>query len=143
MILYTDTSALVKRYLQEEGSPDVVGWMRAADAIGMNVITWVEMAAVLARFERRPRPRTFPAEPLLRQFEADWAGYVRLRVDERTVARAAGLAWQHGLRGYDAVHLASALQWQEYLGERVTLATYDGQLRAVAEKVGLSLLPRA
>ena len=47
------------------------------------------------------------------------------------------LAWEHGLRGYDAVHLAAALVWRESVGEPVTVATYDRELWRGAQASGL------
>ncbi len=51
---------------------------------------------------------------------------------EPLVIRAGVLAFEHDLRGYDAVQLASALTWAEELAEMVTFATFDRQLRGVA-----------
>jgi predicted nucleic acid-binding protein len=59
------------------------------------------------------------------------------------LSRAAALAWEHGLRGYDAVHLASALAWSEALGETVAVATYDRELWRGAKASGLSVGPAA
>ena len=42
------------------------------------------------------------------------------------MAKHAGqLAWQDGLRGYDAMHLATALWWQANLEQDLVVATYD------------------
>jgi predicted nucleic acid-binding protein len=57
----------------------------------------------------------------LQAFTADWNNLIRLQLTEVLVARAAALAWEHGLRGYDAVHLATALFWHETLDAAVTL----------------------
>ena len=57
------------------------------------------------------------------------------------VAQADALAWEHSLRGYDAVHLATALFWQETLGEPLTLVTYDRQLWESARRNKLKLFP--
>lgn len=141
MILYIDTSALIKRHIQEIGSGDVVKWMRAATRIGMSLITRAEMAAALARSVRSSVIGRSTAERLLNEFRQSWPLYGRLRVSERIVERAEAYAWQYGLRGYDAVHLASAVLWQEALGEPVTLATYDRQLWDAAVQVGLAVLP--
>ncbi len=46
-----------------------------------------------------------------------------------------------GFRGYDAVHLASALSWQRALERAVTLATYDKDLWRGAQRVGLVAWP--
>jgi predicted nucleic acid-binding protein len=64
-----------------------------------------------------------------------------VQVTEVVVARADTLAWDHGLRGYDAVHLAAASIWQDALGERVTLVTFDRRLWTAAEAVGLDAYP--
>jgi hypothetical protein len=57
------------------------------------------------------------------------------------VERAEALAWDHGLRGYDAVQLASAHIWQESLGTEIVLATFDRQLWEAAPNVGLKAWP--
>jgi hypothetical protein len=62
-------------------------------------------------------------------------------VSEALVSRAEMLAWDYGLRGYDAMQLASALTWQESIGEDVFLGTFDGQLREAAPGAGLKVWP--
>ncbi|MCL4804221.1 MAG: type II toxin-antitoxin system VapC family toxin [Anaerolineae bacterium] len=141
MILYTDTSALIKRYIGESGSSDVVAWIREADLIGVSIITRAEAGATFSRLHRSGIIDTTTAELLLKEFRLHWPSYMRLRINENLVATAESLAWQYGLRGYDAVHLASAVIWQESLGETVILATYDRQLWGAAALVGLEVLP--
>ncbi|MBP6016298.1 MAG: type II toxin-antitoxin system VapC family toxin [Candidatus Promineofilum sp.] len=142
MILYTDTSALIKRYIGEPGSADVVAWMQAADLIGLSIITRAEAGATFSRLHRLKIIDSTTAEQLLKEFRLHWPGYMRLRINENLVTRAERLAWQYGLRGYDAVHLASAVIWQESLGETVTMMTYDRQLWEAAVLVGLHVLPQ-
>ena len=62
---------------------------------------------------------------------------------EVLVSRAASLAWSHGLRGYDAAHLASALFWQEMMGAPATVASYDRQLWEAARAAGLIAWPES
>jgi hypothetical protein len=59
----------------------------------------------------------------------------------RAAARAENLAWEYGLRGHDALHLAAALGWQEAMGERLTLATYDRQLWEAGQRAGIAAWP--
>ena len=141
MILYLDTSALVKRHIQEMGTNDVISWMRAAQTIGMSVITRAEAAAAFAGMVRMSVIDKLTAESLLSEFRQHWPQYIRLRVTEITIARADAMAWEMGLRGYDAVHLASAMMWQEALQEPVTMVTYDRQLWEAAAQIGLRVLP--
>ena len=141
MILYMDTSALTKRYINEQGSDDVVAWMRDADLIGTALITRVELVATLTR---AIRGNSLPAKEALKslnEFRADWHGFQHVNIDEALIARADALASMYALRGYDAVHLACALIWKDLLGAPVTLATYDSELCDAAQKSGLETLP--
>ena len=60
---------------------------------------------------------------------------------ETLIALAETLAWAHGLRGYDAVQLASALNWQDALGQEIVLATFDRQLWEAASHAGVRAWP--
>jgi predicted nucleic acid-binding protein len=66
---------------------------------------------------------------------------VRTMSDSWHRAGADSLAWELGLRGYDAVHLASALLWKEGMGQEVALATFDQQLWEAASQLGLVPFP--
>ena len=143
MIVYLDASALVKRYVAEAGSPEVEALINEAQAIGTAVISRAEVAAALARAARIGLVTREAGAKALQAFNADWEHLVRLQLGEPLAARAAALAWEHGLRGYDAVHLASALAWSEALGETVAVATYDRELWRGARASGLSAWPAA
>lgn len=141
MILYLDASAAVKRYVAEQGSTDVRQAIAAALAVGMVSIGRVEIVAALAKAVRIRALSASEAEAARQILHAEWVNYVRIRTTEALVTRADSLAWQHGLRGYDAVHLAAALQWQDGLEESVTLATYDHQLWQAGRQSGLAVFP--
>ncbi len=141
MILYLDASALVKRYVAEHGSEAVAAVIAAAAAAGTAVVSRAEAAAALAKAVRVGVLTQDASALALVHFEQDWPRLVRLQVNESLVARAAGLAWTHGLRGYDAVHLAAAVTWQEAMGRQVTMATFDRALWQAAGQVGLIPFP--
>jgi len=143
VIVYLDASALVKRYVAEPGSPEVEALIGEAQAIGTAVISRAEVAAALARATRVGLVTREAGAKALQAFNTDWEHLVRLQLGEPLAARAAALAWEHGLRGYDAVHLASALAWSESLGENVAVATYDRELWRGARASGLSAWPAA
>lgn len=141
MILYLDSSALVKRYVVESGSPEVVQAIAQADTTGTVVIARAEVVAAFAKAVRMAALTQDEAQICLQRFRRDWPHLVRTRVTEATVGRADQLAWQYQLRGYDAVHLAAALLWQDALGEVVTMATYDLKLWQAAAQSGLLPFP--
>lgn len=142
MILYLDASALVKRYVAERGSAEVDRIIRDANIVGTGLISRAEVSAALAKAVRVGSLEPKEATAALNAFRKDWQDLVRVAVSEAVVVRADMLAWHYGLRGYDAVHLATALVWQEVMGETVMLASYDRQLWEAAEPAGLVPFPQ-
>jgi predicted nucleic acid-binding protein len=141
MILYLDTSALIKRYVDETGSTDVWEWIRSADDKATTLITRAEMSAAFNRMLRMKQLSQEDYRVALEQFRGDWVDYHRLPVNEKLVARADALACEHTLRGYDAIHLTAALTWQELLELPVTVVTYDKELAEAARASGMRVLP--
>lgn len=141
MILYFDASALVKRYVAEKGSVDVARLLAQADIVGTSLISRAELPAALAKAACIKLLSRKDAAQALQVFRAEWGDWIRILLTETIVAQADTLSWEHSLRGYDAVHLATALFWQETLGEPLTLVTYDRQLWEAACKSKLNVFP--
>jgi predicted nucleic acid-binding protein len=139
-ILYLDTSALVKQYVQETGSTLVMELIQGSDHAGTSLISRAEMSAALAR-AARSKILTAGRRAAWEQFLEDWSALSRLNVSRQIIDRASALVWDFPLRGYDAVHLASAMLWQETLGTEILLATFDRELWSAARKAGLSVWP--
>lgn len=72
MFLYLDTSALVKRYVAEEGSEDVIALMNDTPAAGTALITQTEMAAALVRACRDARLTSEEARQAHGKFLQEW-----------------------------------------------------------------------
>lgn len=141
MIVYLDASAIVKRYVEEPGSRDVERLIATATILGTAVVTMAEVAAALGRAARRGILKRSQAESCLRTFRLDWERLNRFLITDQVAGLAAELAWEHGLRGYDAIHLACALWWQRLLAEPVVVATYDRELGTAAGRCGLKVWP--
>jgi predicted nucleic acid-binding protein len=141
MILYLDASTLVKRYVAEPGSAEVGDAISKADVVGTALISRPEVAAALAKAVRAEALTQEEASACLQVFREEWPDLMRVQVTEMVVTRADTLAWEHGLRGYDAVHLAAASIWQDALGEQVTFSTFDRRLWETAKRVGLAIHP--
>lgn len=142
MIVYFDTSALVKAYVAESGSAHVQTLMATPNIQpGSLIILEVEMAAALHKATRLFRLDEATLNAAWQVFLADWSAFARIEVAEALVRRASQLALKHSLRGYDALHLAAALDWQDYIGEPVTLATFDRELWQAALQTGLTAWP--
>lgn len=141
MIAYLDASALVKRYLGERGSSETIALTAESEMIATSIVSRAEVAAALAKAVRIGLVKDDVARNAQRRFAGDWPDLVRVPVTEALVERAEAMAWEHGLRGYDAVQLAAALTWQESVGEEIVVATFDQQLWGAAKRSGLKAWP--
>lgn len=141
MIVYLDASALVKRYVAERGSKEVIELTAAAEIVATSLISRAEVAAAFARAVRLGVLNRDGGRRAQRRFSREWPDLARVPVSEALASRAETLAWDYGLRGYDAVQLASALTWQESIGHDVFLGTFDSQLWEAAPEAGLHVWP--
>lgn len=141
MIAYFDASALVKRYVTERRSVETIALSAQAEMVATSLVSRAEVAAAFAKAVRSSILSDAEARKAQRRFAADWPDLARVSVTEGLVARAETLAWDHALRGYDAVQLASALMWQESVGTEVVVATFDTLLWKAARQEGLTAWP--
>ena len=110
MSIYLDTSAVVPLLIREASSEVCQqAWDASDDAITSR-LTYVETAAALAQARRSQRMTAGQHDASLTRFEALWSQCDVLELDEALAVRAASIARIQGLRGYDAVHCASALR---------------------------------
>ena len=140
---YLDASAVVKRYVSEMGS----AWVQALcsneeNTLIMAEITLAEVASAFARAARGGRISAEERLSYLDLFIGDCAEHYRLMATKRTIIdRAVDLTQSHYLRGYDAVHLATALAMNaELLRKRLPPLTFvaaDEDLLKAAEAEGL------
>jgi uncharacterized protein len=141
MLLYLDASALVKHFVVERFSELVDEAIGNAEIVGTTILSRAEVSAALGKAVRVEALNKKGAFQTLKAFRKDWESLARIQASESVVSRADALAWAHSLRGYDAVHLASALIWRETINEVVTFATFDVNLWNAAQTEGLELLP--
>jgi predicted nucleic acid-binding protein len=134
---YLDTSALIKRFVVEKGSP-LIQRIIEAGPVATAKIAYAEVYAGLKRKHREGRISARQYALACRQFERDWQAYVRVDLQNGILHLARDLIEAHPLRGYDAVHLASALSLKKALGEEITFTAADERLlrAARAERLG-------
>lgn len=139
MILYLDSSSLVKIYLEEAESDLVREWVSLAEAVATSRVAYPEALSALTRRKEQGDldPQAF--ELLQESLAGDWANFVLLPVRER---RAGALVVKHLLRGFDAVHLAAASDLRETLGggDDILFSSFDGRLLRAARAEGIPVL---
>jgi predicted nucleic acid-binding protein len=138
--LYLDSSALVKLYVVEEGSPLVRTAVDRAGMVATSALAYVEARAAFARRRQEGAMTAEDHRRVVRLLDVDWARYAVVEVSEGLIREAARLAERHRLRAYDAIHLASATAIRDRVGEPMVLAAWDQPLEKAAKNEGLGLL---
>lgn len=139
MIVYFDTSALVKLYVNEPHSREVQRRTRSASAVATSMVAYAEARAAFARALRQDATTSAAHRRRVAQLNRDWADLLRVELHP-TVARNAGeLAEIHHLRGFDAIHLASALWLRDRSDEECEFVAFDERLSEGARSAGLRL----
>ena len=138
-MVYLDTSALAKWYLNEPRSEEFARWIQEEDEVWISTLTMVEMRCLLARRRRARDISTDTEELAFTTFRED-VDHVFLflqPVEDRTVHASLHLIdrlTEHSLRSLDAIHLSLARELQV---ER--LATADGVMARAAEALGFEV----
>ncbi len=142
MIVYADTSAVVKALLLESGTTEVGRWFAEADQVASSAITYAEACAAIGRTHRLRATGADVLRAQLTALDAQWDEFVVLPVAERAAGRA---ALRRGLRGMDAVQLSTALELRAAVAglapdAEVVFITFDRRLREAAEREGFATL---
>ena len=131
MTLYVDSSALLKRYVDEHDSDAAVGLMASDPVLVTSRLTEVEVRRNLTRLLEGSALTTSR-----RQFGADLDAFALVALDAVTCNEASRIAEQTLCRSLDALHLACALR----AGASTTGLTFDLRQAQVARTLGLSVV---
>lgn len=111
------------------------------DTVVASALARVEARAALARARRGRRLAARREREVWDRFGRMWETAAVVEVDPTLLAIATDLAAKHGLRGYDAVQLASGLRASDVTGDR-GFACLDAELNGAASAEGLTCLLR-
>lgn len=143
-IYYLDTSALVKRYVNESGSE----WLRAqlmAQPQPTVIIVDIGVVEMISALNRRRREKTLTLseyQKIRDAFQSDCLNeYSIINIVDNLVVQANQLLEAHPLRAYDAIHLAAAIVVNRQLVSNnftpLTFVSADNQLNDAASIEGL------
>ena len=127
MGLFVDTSALLRRYVNEPGRDLVVDTMDSDDSWIASALARTEVMITLHHLAAGPHHQS----RLWHDFRDDWDAFVVVPVDSRCLAKAVELGAQYALRLVDAIHLAAA----DRLPRPLRYLTFDR--RQIPAAVGL------
>lgn len=132
MITYVDTSTLLKLLIEEPGSARAAVIWDSADVVAVVRVAHVEARAALAAAARARRLSPAQVRRTSTDLAGLWQQFTIVEVTKGLVEEAGDLAEQESLRGYDAIHLAAALQVGADL-----LTSADSDLCVSARRRGL------
>lgn len=133
MLLYLDTSALVKLYVSEPGRDLVIAAVDEAETVATSSIAYPELVSAVRLAHAQGRIDDDERTEILRAFMEDWETYLRIDVGD-DLARVAGhYAERYSLKGADAIHLASAY-FMCVLYEPFRFLAFDRRLNDAAGK---------
>jgi predicted nucleic acid-binding protein len=141
VILYLDTSALLRKYFREVGSNEIIARWKKATAIVTSSVAYAEVLAAIHRKKREVKFNNETFEKILDLFRRDWNSLIRVEVTDEINEWIDKIVCRCPLRGFDAIHLTSALIVHDKLPEEFLFACYDNKLLQAAQTVGLKTLP--
>ena len=141
MILYCDTSALIKRYVEENGTEYVDALWEDCWGVATSVVAFAEAMSAFGRKRREGLLSRKEHITTVKKLNDDYEhlSLVRLTNDLNSVMEE--LFNKHPLRGFDAIHLASALVFANSKETDLFFACFDHTLNTAAKKEGLKVCP--
>lgn len=112
MRIFFDTSALTKRYVEEEGSEQVRALCAEADALGLSVLVVPELISTLCRLVREGRLSARDYRNLKSAVQADLSDADLCDLSQEAFEKTLHCLERHPLRTLDALHVGSALVYQ-------------------------------
>lgn len=140
MILFCDTSALMKLYIIEADSEALRERLAEAEAVAVCRVAWVEAHAALSRRAREVPEDAAVIEQAKVALAQDWPHFVVMDVNQALVELAGEYADAFALRGYDSIQLAAAFEAGRITLSPVCFACFDARLSKAAKMLGLTCL---
>ena len=135
MKVFFDTSALTKRYVEEEGSEKVRALCSEADALGVSVLVVPELISTLCRLVRESQLSPEDYRSLKSAVKADLSDADLCDLSQDTFEHALRCLECHPLRTLDALHIGSALVYRPDL-----FVSADRRQSEAAELEGLAVV---
>jgi len=133
MILYLDTSSLLKLYVEEKGSAKVLDLLKSSEMAATSIVGYAEARAAFARKFREKAFTSRKYGRFVSTFNKDWDSYLIVKVTKEVVWLAGDLAERHSLKGLDAIHLSSAITLGKESSSPITFSCADLKLQKASK----------
>lgn len=140
MILYCDTSALIKLLNEEPGSQQLQAFSATAAWVATCRLTWAEAMAAMARRQREDPISANAIDEARGRLIQIWGSLAIVDVSQEVVEAAGRFADGFALRGTDSVQLAAAAVLKAQTDQPLTFACFDLHLNQAAQLLQLEVL---
>jgi predicted nucleic acid-binding protein len=132
-MIYFDSSALVKRYLREEGNEAVKSIIGTTEVVSTSKLTYPEILSAFMRKWRAHEIEKRPFQTAVDQFEDDWKHLLVIEFHDELLDVIKMLMQRYPLKAADSVHLSSVLWLEEAAKGNVTFVSSDVNLLKAAQ----------
>lgn len=139
-MIYLDSSAFVKRYVQEKGSNKVTSILVDTPMVSTSKLTYPEIVSGLCRKRREKGIDEKDFHSGLNRFESDWGLLIIVEFQDELLPIIKRLSLKHALKGADTIHLASAIWLKDSVNEELSFVTSDIKLFKAAKKEGINTI---
>jgi len=140
MIVYLDTSDLVKLYVEEIGSEEIKGIILEATVVSTSKVAYAEARSAFARKQKEDGFSIARLRKIVEDFNRDWESYFLIEITDGLIKIAGDIAEKHLLRGFYSIHLASAVILKCKIKSEVYFSSNDTKLNQAARKEGIIVL---
>lgn len=139
-MIYFDSSALVKRYVEETGSDRVNSVLANAGIVATSKLIYPE---ILSAFARRHKGGEIPTKwytRVIERFETEWEYFLIIEFQDELLPFIRKTIKEHQLKAADSVHLSSALWLRNAVKEDVIFVASDVNLLNAAQSERLQII---
>jgi predicted nucleic acid-binding protein len=139
-MIFLDSSALVKCYIEEVGSDGVRQLMEQEEVVTVSRLAYAETLAAIIRRRKSLVATDQEFTTLLAAFRSDWELLHIVEVYGDALQFVDEVLEKYALRGADSIHLSTAIWLKQATKAPITFVAADNELLKAAKKARLKTL---
>jgi predicted nucleic acid-binding protein len=138
-MIYFDSSALVKRYVEEQGSDKVNALFEEKPIATASRLAYPEILAAITRRHKAGDIETGAFERIKTAFQADWTCFVVIEIHKEVIQFIDEVIAKHALKGAGSIHLSTALWLRKATKGDIVFVASDLELLKAAKAENLRI----
>jgi len=139
-MIYLDSSALVKRYIEEAGSDTIESLLANADVVVVSRLAYPETLSAITRRHRAGDISDNDFKKIKQQFKSDWQVLTIVEIRNEVLQFIDRVIEKYALRGADSIHLSSVIWLKQAMKTEVVFVASDIALVSAAKQEKLAVI---